>query len=161
ASLHRTTEAMDRMAQILAQHPAVRNVSAVAGFDLLSGSVKTSAGTTFVTLKGWDERTDPAHDARSLPATFMAMTAGIRDALTLFFIPPPIAGLSTTGGFDLYVQDRTGGGEDVLSAATAHLVEAAAQRSELAGVRTTFDTNVPQYSVELDRVMAKALGVSI
>jgi multidrug efflux pump len=161
ASLHRTTAAMDQAAANIGRHPAVQNVFAISGFDLLSGGLKTSAGTMFVTLKDWDEREDPELDARNLPGTFIGMNAGIKDALVLFFIPPPISGLSTTGGFELYVQDRTGSGIQSLSTATAQFVEAAAQRPELAGVRTTFDTNVPQYSADLDREMAKALGVPI
>ena len=161
ASLNRTTAAMDEAAANLEKHPAVQNVFAVSGFDLLSGSSKTSAGTAFVTLKDWDERDSPELDARNLPGPFAAMNAGIKDALLLFFNPPPIQGLSTTGGFELYVQDRTGGGIPSLTAGTAQLIEAAAQRPELAGVRTTFDPNVPQYSLDLDRDMAKALQVPI
>ena len=89
------------------------------------------------------------------------MNAGIKDAMVLFSNPPPIAGLSTTGGFELYVQDRTGGGVRSLAGATAQLTAAAAQRPELSGVRTTFDPNVPQYNLHLDRDAAKALGVPI
>jgi multidrug efflux pump len=114
-----------------------------------------------VTLKDWDERTTPNLDARNLPGVFIGMNAGIKDAMMLFFNPPPIAGLSTTGGFELYVQDRTGGGVRSLSTATAQLTAAAARRPELAGVRTTFDPNVPQYELQLDREATKALGVPI
>jgi multidrug efflux pump len=161
ASLHRTAAVMDQMGKNLIQHPAVKNVFAVSGFDLLSGCLKPSAGTAFVTLKDWKERTDPALDARNLPGALIALNAGIKDAMVLFFNPPPIAGLSTTGGFELYVQDRTGGGIRSLSDATAKLVEAAGKRPELAGVRTTFDTNVPEYRLDVDRVMAKALRIPI
>ena len=161
ASLHRTIAAMDQSSANLQKHPAVENVFAIAGFDLLSGGLKPSAGTTFVTLKDWNLRTTPDVDARNLPGPFMGMNAGIKDALTLFFNPPPIMGLSTTGGFELYLQDRTGGGVGSLAATTAAYVEAAAKRPELAGVRTTFDTNVPQYRIDLNRDTAKALGVPI
>lgn len=161
ASLHRTIAVMEQAAENLGSHPAVQNVFSVSGFDLLSGSQKPSGGTVFVTLKDWGERSGPALDARNLPGTFIAMNAGIKDAIMLFFNPPPIAGLSTTGGFELYVQDRTGGGIQSLSTATARLVAAAAKRPELAGVRTTFDTNVPQYKIDLDREMTKALRVPI
>jgi multidrug efflux pump len=161
ASLNRTTAAMDQAGTNLKPHPAVQNVFAISGFDLLSGSQKTSGGTVFVTLKDWEERTTRDLDARNLPGVFIGMNAGIKDAMMLFFNPPPIAGLSTTGGFELYVQDRTGGGVRSLSAATAQLTAAAARRPELAGVRTTFDANVPQYELHLDREATKALGVPI
>src|SRR5690606_19992304 len=54
-----------------------------------------------------------------------------------------------------------GAGVPELIAATQRLVEAAAQRPELSGVRTTFDASVPQYRIHLDREKAKALGVPI
>jgi multidrug efflux pump len=161
ASLSRTIAAMDEAAANISRHPAVENVFAISGFDLLSGGEKTNVATTFVTLKDWSQRTTAALDARNLPGVFMAMNAGIKDAMVLFFNPPPISGLSTTGGFEFYVQDRTGGGIQSLSTATSQLVEAASKRPELAGLRTTFDTNVPQYRLDLNRDMAKALGVPI
>jgi multidrug efflux pump len=161
AALNRTIAAMDEAAGNLVQHPAVQNVFAVSGFDLLSGGSKTSAGTAFVTLKDWDERDSPELDARNLSGPFVAMNAGIKDAMMLFFNPPPIQGLSTTGGFEFYVQDRTGGGIQTLTAGTTQLIEAAAQRPELTAVRTTFDPNVPQHSLDLNRDMAKALQVPI
>src|ERR671913_108656 len=89
------------------------------------------------------------------------MNAGIQDGMVLAFSPPPIMGLSTTGGFELYLQDRTGGGVASLNAATTKLVEAASKRPELTGVRTTFSTNVPQYRIDLDRDKAKAMNVPI
>jgi multidrug efflux pump len=91
----------------------------------------------------------------------MGMNAGIEDGMVLAFNPPPIQGLSTTGGFELYVQDRSGSGTETLFNTTQALVAAAAKRPELAGVRTTMATNVPQYKINVDREKAKALGVPL
>ncbi|EAU43097.1 Acriflavin resistance protein:Hydrophobe/amphiphile efflux-1 HAE1 [Fulvimarina pelagi HTCC2506] len=161
ASLSRTTEVMDQVYQNLSQHPAVDDVTAFAGFDLLSGSQKSSAGVAFVSLKDWEERTDPSLDARNLVGPFIGMNSGIQDGMILAFNPPPIQGLSTTGGFDLFVQDRRGAGTQALLETTNALVAAASERPELAGVRTTFSASVPQYEVEVDRQKAKALDVPI
>lgn len=161
ASLSRTQAVVDTASRNFQNHPAVDNVFAVSGFDLLSGGMKTSAGTSFVSLKDWSQREAPELDARKLAGPFIGMNAGIKDGMVLAFNPPPIMGLSTTGGFELYLQDRTGGGVASLSAATAKLVEAASKRPELTGVRTTFDTSVPQYKINLDRDKAKALNVPI
>ena len=91
----------------------------------------------------------------------IGMNMGIKDAMVLAFNPPPIQGLSTTGGFEVYVQDRTGKGLAGLAEQTAKLVALAAKRPELTAVRTTLDTNVPQFRADLDREKAKALGVPI
>ena len=161
ASLSRSTAVMQQVYQNLKDNPAVQDVTAFAGFDLLSGSQKSSAGVAFVTLKDWSERTDPALDARNLTGTIMGANAGIKDAMVLAFNPPPIQGLSTTGGFDLFVQDKRGAGTEALLDTTNKLVAAAAKRPELAGVRTTFSASVPQYQVDVDRQKAKALDVPI
>jgi multidrug efflux pump len=161
ASLSRTQAVVDAASQNFQNHPAVESVFAVSGFDLLSSGMKTSAGTSFVSLKDWAEREAPELDARKLAGPFMGMNAGIKDGMVLAFNPPPIMGLSTTGGFELYLQDRTGGGVASLNVATTKLVEAASKRPELTGVRTTFSTNVPQYKINLDRDKAKALNVPI
>ncbi len=161
ASLERTTEVLKQASENIRKHPAVENVFAVSGFDLLSGGLKTSAGTMFIMLKDWKQRKSADLDARNLPGAIMGMNAGIKDGLILAFNPPPIMGLSTTGGFELYLQDRTGGGVESLTRATKLLTDAASKRPELAGVRTTFSPNVPQYDIQLDRERAKAMGVPI
>ncbi|SHO61538.1 multidrug efflux pump [Pseudoxanthobacter soli DSM 19599] len=161
ASLDRTAAVMDQVSKNLRTHPAVQTVTSFAGYDLLSGAAKTSAGVAFITLSDWAQRRDPSLDARALPMTFMGMNAGIQDALVLFFNPPPIMGMSTTGGFEAFVQDRSGGSIADLLKATDALVQAAAKRAELAGVRSTFSADVPQYKIEVDREKAKALGVPI
>ncbi|SMH62515.1 efflux RND transporter permease subunit [Azospirillum agricola] len=161
ASLSRTVAVTDAINGMLAKQPAVADVVTFAGFDLLSMSNKTSAGVSFVTLKDWSERTDPALDARKLTGTFMGMASGIKDAMVLSFNPPPITGMSTTGGFELYVQNRGGGNAEALMQATNALVQEAAKHPELAGVRTTFSTAVPQYRVTIDRDKVKALDVPL
>ncbi|MGE4337713.1 MAG: efflux RND transporter permease subunit [Pigmentiphaga sp.] len=161
ASLTRTEAAVNAASETLEKHPAVSQVFSFAGFDLLSGSLKTNVGTTFVNLKDWKERATADLDARNLPGPFMGMTAGIKDAMVLSFNLPPIIGLSTTGGFEAYIQDRAGHGTQALSEQIAKVVEAASKRPELANVRTSFDTSVPRFNAALDREKAKALGVPI
>ncbi|MEE2951607.1 MAG: efflux RND transporter permease subunit [Pseudomonadota bacterium] len=161
ASLQRTTEVMNEVVENLSHHPAVQDVTAFAGFDLLAGVQKSSAGVAFISLKDWGEREDPSLDARNLVGPFIGMNSGVEDGMVLAFNPPPIQGLSTTGGFDLFVQDRNGAGSQGLLEAANGLVAAAAERPELAGVRTTFSANVPQYRIEVDREKAKALNVPI
>lgn len=161
AALDRTVEITTKVTEGAMQNPAVANVITVAGFDLLSGAQKTNAGVSFVSLKDWSERTDPRLDARNLAPAFRALNANFRDGIVIGFNPPPIPGLSTTGGFEFYLQDRSGGSLESLSQAAQRVIEAANQRPELAGVSTTFNTGTPQYRLDVDREKAKALGVPI
>ncbi|MGD9616551.1 MAG: efflux RND transporter permease subunit [Alphaproteobacteria bacterium] len=161
ASLDRTLAVTAQVTEGALQNPAVADVVTIAGYDFLSGAQKTNAGVSFVNLKDWSERTDPRLDARNLPQQFAALNTLFRDGIVIGFNPPPIPGLSATGGFEFFLQDRTGGSLESLAQAAQRVVDAANARPELSGVRTTFTTGVPQYRIDVDREKAKALGVPI
>src|SRR5258708_37057715 len=128
ASLDRTKQVVSTVAENVQKNPAVKDIVAFAGFDILSSAQKTSAGVAFVCLKDWPERTDPAMDARKTAPAFGALNGKFRDGFVIGFNPPPIQGISTTGGFEFYLQDRTGGTLDGLAQAANKVVAAAAQR---------------------------------
>jgi len=161
ASLTRTEKLTNDVTHELMKHPAVQDVVTFAGFDILTFGTRSNAGVSFVPLKDWKERTTPELDARNLTHEFMKMGASQEDGVVMSFNPPPITGMSTTGGFEAYIQDRSGGTSEQLEAVTMKFLAAAAKRPELAGVNTTFNANVPQYYVDLDRTKARSLGVAI
>jgi hydrophobe/amphiphile efflux-1 (HAE1) family protein len=161
ASLDRTLLVTAKVTEGAMKNPAVADVVTIAGYDLLSGAQKPNAGISFVTLKDWSERRDPKLDARNLAPSFAALNADFRDGVVVGFNPPPIPGLSTTGGFEFFLQDRSGGSLESLAQAAQRVVQAANKRPELSGVSTTFTTEEPQYRLDVDRDKAKALGVPI
>ncbi|PIA69339.1 hydrophobe/amphiphile efflux-1 family RND transporter [Ectopseudomonas toyotomiensis] len=161
ASLNRTEALSGAVSQQLMEHPAVEDVVTFAGFDVLTFGVRSNAGVSFVPLKDWSERTTPELDARNLTREFMGMGAAQKDGLVLSFNPPPITGMSTTGGFESFIQDRSGGSVEQLGEKVHAFVEAASKRPELAGIQSTFSANVPQYYIDLDRTKTRALGVSV
>ena len=77
------------------------------------------------------------------------------------FQPPPIRGLSQTGGFEFMIEDRDGRGAGALAAVTDKFLDAALKRPELSAVFTTFSVNVPQLRFHLDRVKAERLDVAV
>jgi multidrug efflux pump len=161
ASLDRTRAVTAKVTEGLMKNPAVADAITFSGFDLLSRAQKTSSGISFVTLKDWSERRDPKLDARNLAPGFAALNATVRDGFVMGFNPPPIIGMSTTGGFEFFLQGRSGGSLPSLADAAQRVVRAAAKRPELRGVTTTFSTAVPQYRIDVDRDKAKTLGVPI
>lgn len=161
-SLDRTIAVTDEFTKRALNHPAVSDIVTFAGVDVLNSfALKTSAGVSFIVLKDWSQRTDPQNDSRALPGQFMGMAADIKDAILFALNPPAIIGISMTGGFEMYIQDRTGGTIKDLGDVVNKLVAAASQRPELQGVQTTFSANVPQYFAHLDRQKAKSLNILI
>ncbi len=50
---------------------------------------------------------------------------GTSEGFSLLVVPPPIMGMSVTGGFDMYVQDRTGGTIEDLGKVVNQIIEKA------------------------------------
>jgi multidrug efflux pump len=161
SSLSRTKEVAAITANAIKDMPEVQGVVSLSGFDILSGAQKTNAGVSFITLKDWSERTDPKSDARRIAPSLVSLNRLFRDGMVVGFNPPPIQGISTTGGFELYLQNRSGASLQALSEAANKVVAEAAKRPELTGVSTQFSTSIPQYRINVDRDKAKTLGVPI
>ncbi|MGR2680833.1 MULTISPECIES: efflux RND transporter permease subunit [Chromobacterium] len=162
ASMQRTSATMTKLDAMTSKNPAVKDVMSFAGFDILTGGNKTNAGVSFITLKPWGERKAPNLSSQAVVGdTFAKGMMGITDGIVLAFNPPPISGMSNTGGFEAYVQSRGGASSVELGEVTKKLVAAAAKRPELKGVQTTFSASVPQIYVKLDRAKAKSLGVPV
>lgn len=161
SSLNRTEAVSAQVSNITNTMPDIEYNIAISGFDLLSGAAKTNAATTFLSLKDWSERKGPQQHSEALSGVLNGALFGIPDATIFALNPPPIMGLSISGGFEMYLQDRTGGSLQELGNIANKIVEKASQRPELMMVRNSLNMNIPQYRVTLDREKAKALGVSI
>ncbi|AQR65617.1 RND transporter [Aquaspirillum sp. LM1] len=161
ASLSRTLNATQQVDKLAMAHPAVTDVLTFTGFDLLTGSFKTNSGASFLTLKDWKERHAESDQAQSIVGYMFGAGMSVKEAMVLAFNPPPISGMSSTGGFEVYVQNRGNGSSKDLAAATQKLIEAAHKRPELGHLSTTFSADVPQLFIQLDREKAKTYGVSI
>ncbi|HWK54282.1 MAG TPA: multidrug efflux RND transporter permease subunit [Hyphomicrobiales bacterium] len=161
SALSRTTEVTNTMSARLAEHEAVNSALTFAGFDILTQASTPSGGVSFVILKDWKERQRPDLDARNLIFSFMGMGADIKEGLVLSFNPPPIIGMSMTGGVEGYIQNRGGASVEDMMAKTNEFVQAASERPEFASVQTTFSTSTPQYNLTLDREKAAALDVPL
>lgn len=162
ASLARTEDVRDEFIEkSLEAMPAVSDIVGVAGYDFLASAQRSYAGTVFLTLEDWGERTGEGQDSFSLVGRTMALGAGIPEAQIISFNPPPILGLSTTGGFEGFLQNLSGVSYNEIHDAAQKVAAAANKRPELSQVRTTLTTDVPRYDLSVDREKAKTLGVPI
>lgn len=161
SSLSRTQKVTDLMSERLAKHPAVDSIVTFSGFDVLTMSNKTNTGVSFIPLKDWTLRKAPELDARVLVNEFMGMGQDIKDGFVFGFNPPPITGMSTTGGFEAYIQTRSGADSLELMAVANGFVQACNARPELAGVRTTFSAQTPQIYIDVNREKARSLQVPV
>ncbi|MEM8728731.1 MAG: efflux RND transporter permease subunit, partial [Pseudomonadota bacterium] len=160
-ALGRTQAVVDQGYEVLHNLPGVEGVIAFAGFSFLTNTSAPNQGNMFAVLKPWDERSGKGQGVAALIAEAQAQFNDIPGAIFATFNPPPIFGLSPTGGFQFEVQDTTGGSLAELEQVTQSLVAAGNARPELTGLFSTFSARTPQLEIELDRTKALTEGILI
>ncbi len=161
ASLDRSDAVGQQIADVVLQHPAVKFASVLSGYSLLDGQYKTNSATVFVSLKDFAERDGKELSVDAMIAAVAPRLAAIQDAVVIPINPPPIPGLGTQGGFEMWVQDLTGGEPARLAQAVQQVTAAAKQQPTLAGVNSTFNPASRQLSVKVDREKAETIGAPI
>ena len=161
ATLDRTEDVIRRMSEITMQEPGVESAVAFPGLSIAGFSNSSNAGIVFSTLKPFEERKSPQLSAGAIAMSLNQKYAVIQDAFIAMFPPPPVQGLGVVGGFKLQIEDRAGRGYEVLNEVTKAFMARAMAAPELIGQFTTYQVNVPQIFVDVDRTKARQLGVPI
>jgi HAE1 family hydrophobic/amphiphilic exporter-1 len=159
ASLNVVDDVIARIEKEAKKNPNVLSVFAVAGYSFSGAS--TNQGIAFIVLKPWGQRGSEAASAQSILGSLYAKFANETAATVLFFAPPAIQGLGTTGGFDFELQDYGSGPISELGAAGNTLIGAANGDPHLSQVYTTFRPTGPEIDATVNRAAAEQLGVTI
>ncbi|NDE35450.1 MAG: hydrophobe/amphiphile efflux-1 family RND transporter, partial [Gammaproteobacteria bacterium] len=162
ASLERTRHVVMEASRIILETEGVAHVNAYAGFSVLGGGNQSNAGTLFTRLTPADERAGHADlQTEALIQTLQKRLGTIDGAYLAVFAPPPVRGLSTVGGFKLQIQDRSNQGPQELASVTNAIIQKASAIPGFTKVFTTFRASVPQLKVDVDRTLAKSIGVPL
>lgn len=159
ATRERTEEAIVQVKAFYASQPQVQNVFVVRGFSFF-GQGQGNA-IVFVNLKPWGERKGVDNKADAIVGRAMGAFMQIKQAMVFALNPPSIQELGTAGGFTFKLQDRGSHGHKALAAAQGQLLGLASQSPVLLGVRPEGQPESPQLRVLIDRIKARALGLSI
>jgi hydrophobe/amphiphile efflux-1 (HAE1) family protein len=157
-----TSRVVARVEAICKELPGVEHIVTLDGLNILSGTNQTNAGIIFLPLKEWSVRKSPELRANALTMQLQKkVSSQIRDAIVMVLQPPPIRGLSQTGGFEMMIEDRAGKGVQAIQTVIDQFQTKARERPELAGVFSTFSARVPQLKFDLDRTKARRLDVPV
>jgi multidrug efflux pump len=159
ASAERADVATHQAEDIISRIPGVAGTFTLGGLDISTRTSSSNVATVITRLKPWDDRTTPELEFRGIIANLQRELSRIPEAVTNAFGQPPIQGLSTTGGFQFMLEDRTGVGVEDLAQAADLTAQAARARPEIGNVVNTFRSNVPSYKVNLDLDKVQTLGI--
>lgn len=161
ASMNRTKEAADRVADMIRSHPGVEDTNVVAGFDFLSFSNKSSGATIFTRLSPWDKRQTPDTKADNIILGTIMGGAHIPEATTMSFNAPSLPGVGSQGGFSLMLEDRGGHSDAELDELNKKFMAAAKKRPEVGLIYSNYNINTPGIKYTVDREKTKTLGISV
>jgi multidrug efflux pump len=158
ASLARTDAVTRQLNDLASSIEGVEMTESYVGMNALQSVNTPNQAASYVILKPFDQR---QRSAESITAELNARLADIKDGQAYALLPPPIQGLGNGSGYSLYLVDRAGLGYGALQSATTRFQNAIAQTPGMTFPVSSYQANIPQLEVKVDRVKAIAQGVSL
>ena len=161
ATVERSHEVTREMAEIALKVPGVSGAVQFTGMSVNGLVPSSSSSLVFFALDDFDKRKSKDLSAKAIAATLNQKLSVIKDAFIIVVPAPAIMGMGTVGGFKLNVEDRADLGSDALYAAVQDALKKASQNPALAGAFSTYQINVPQLHVDVDREKVKRQNVKL
>jgi len=161
ATIDRTDEVVRKIGEIGMKQPGVEHAVQFSGMSVNGFTPSSSAGIVFFGLDDFEKRKGKGLTANEIANSLTQKMGSIQDAFVIVVPPPPIIGLGTLGGFKLQIEDRADLGEEALFNATQAAIKASYQDPSLFGGFSTYQINVPQLDVDLDRTKVKRQNVKM
>ena len=161
ASQPRVQEVSAALDKIYKDVPGLKGWVTIGGYSALDSAKLSNVLTTFVIYDDWGKRPKGATQP-AIMANLQERVKEIRTASVAVMAPSPIPGLGTAFGFSMVVEDRVGRGIGTLDKTVqAVLRDANGQPDFLRAGFTTFSADSPQLYLDIDRNMARSLGVPV
>ena len=159
ASLQRSDVVAKKVEQILMKHPEVEFATTASGFSLLSGAMSSNSAFLFASLVPWDEREKTAKEL--IREINMELAMAITEAQAFAFGPPAIPGLGNGSGFSIMLQDKGGNDPNYLAQNMVKFIQKANARPEIGSAFSSFQANVPQRYMNVDKEKALKMGINL
>jgi HAE1 family hydrophobic/amphiphilic exporter-1 len=160
SSIDRTHQVNRKLYEKIIKIPGVKAGSVIEGRSFLGGEGSNN-GLGFIRLDDWSEREADSLSIESITGQMFGIAATIPEANILFFAPPSIPGFGSSAGVEVNLLDRSGGSFANLDKTTQEFIGKLTQRPEIQYAQSSFNTNYPQYEIELNSALATELGVPI
>ncbi|MDE6453069.1 MAG: efflux RND transporter permease subunit [Muribaculaceae bacterium] len=158
-SQERTIEVLEQVDGLMAGIPAIENREMIAGYSFLAGQGATY-GTFIVKLRNWSERSKEESSDNIIRQLYGLTGQAIKDGRVMIFAPPMISGYSATNGFEIKMQDKTGGDINQFFGVVQGFLAQLNAQPEIQAAYTTFNPTFPQYMIDIDAAKCKQAGIS-
>ena len=162
SSLSRTEAVAAKVEKIISSYPEVKTNISISGFSIMNSGRQSNAASVFVVLKDWSLRKKKSESAAAIVERFNKQAyVEIEEAQCFAFVPPAIPGIGNVGGLQMQVEDRKALGMTELQKAVDALTEQYGNQKAIASMNSSFEADVPQYRINIDRDKAISMGLDI
>ena len=162
SSLNRTEAVAAKVEEIISAYPEVKTNISISGFSILNSGKQSNAASVFVVLKDWSLRKEKEQSAAAVVERFNREAyVKIQEAECFAFVPPAIPGIGNVGGLQLQLEDRKALGLAELQKAVDALTGNYGKESAIATMNSSFEADVPQYYLNIDREKAISMGLDM
>ena len=162
SSLSRTEEVAAKVENIISSYPEVKTNISISGFSIMNSGRQSNAASVFVVLKDWSVRKKKSESAAAIVERFNKQAyVEIQEAQCFAFVPPAIPGIGNIGGLQMQVEDRKALGMTELQKAVDALTLSYENEKAIASMNSSFEADVPQYRINIDRDKAISMGLDI
>ena len=162
ASLSRTEQTAGEIERILAGYPEVKTFISISGFSIMNSGKQSNAASVFVVLKDWSLRKEKSQAAAAIVDRFNREAyLKIPQAQCFAFVPPAIPGIGNVGGLQMQLEDRKALGLNEMQKALDALTASMDKVNAIASMNSSFEADVPQYFLNIDRDKATSMGLDI
>ena len=159
ATQERTSETLDQIEKIIMANPSVKSCQMINGYSFIAGQGATY-GTFIIRLLPWEERDESQTSDKVLKELTARCNSEVQSGIVAIFAPPMISGYSATNGFELKMQDKTGGDINTFFGVVQTFLGELLKQPEIAQAYTTFNPSFPMYEIDIDVPKAKQAGIS-
>jgi HAE1 family hydrophobic/amphiphilic exporter-1 len=160
ASLARTTQVLHRADSILRQRKEVAGMTTVSGYNALDGSSSAAFAAGYINLAPHADR-QGITNINAFMDTIRNDLSQLHEAKFTVFPRPTVQGFGDFAGIELVLQDRLDGDIRNFTTIADTFISQLNELPEIGNAYTSFKANFPQYTVDIDAVKAKTLGVDI
>lgn len=161
-SLNYTAETAEEINDIVLGFPEIEATFGAAGFGF--DGQNPSQGVMFVLLKPWEERPNSSQSVYGVLQRLNGALSQVKQVQAFAVNAPPVRGLSSTGGFEFLLQDRSGNLPISALLENGNRLIGAVNSDEYPAIGAAFSqfsANKAQKEIEVLRDRAKALNVDI
>lgn len=161
-SLSQTESEVKKFIRNLDENSNIDSVVSVTGVNFRdSGTQSSSVASLIINLKNWSERNSRQSSADEIINSLDKLALQYPGMIVNAYNQPPIRGLSTTGGVEFFIEDRSVGDASKLEDVANKFIKQLAKHKAVKAVTQSLNTHTLQVAIVPNVEQAAYYGVNL